>query len=362
MTETPVETKARKFPCEACGAAVVWSPGASALKCPYCGAERKLPASAGEVVERPIEEALSAPADLGWGTERKTFRCARCGAKTTFEPGQAAGSCAFCGNPAVAEAPPDAQMVRPEGLLPFRVDRGAALGKFRAWISSLWLRPSDLKRKATVTGLKGVYVPFWTFDAATHSAWSADAGYYYTVNVEVVENGRTVIRQEQRVRWEPASGFLELAFDDVPVPASRGLEPGLSASIEPFPTKELVAYEPAYLSGFLAEEYAIGAREALGLAERRMSSEIEAACSREVPGDTQRNLSVSTSWSSVTCKNALLPVWIAAYEYGGKPWRFLVNGVTGRVAGKAPFSWVKVGLVVLAVATLLLLLSQAGSR
>ncbi len=358
----PVETKARKFPCSACGAAVVWSPGAAALRCPYCGAERTVPASAGEIVERPIEEALSAPHDLGWGTDRKTFQCSRCAARTTFEPGQSAGTCAFCGNPAVAEAPSDAQMVRPEGLLPFQVDRNAALGSFRSWISSLWLRPGDLKEKASVTGMKGVYVPFWTFDAATHSAWNADAGYYYTVAVEVEENGRTVVRQEQRVRWERASGFLELFFDDVPVPASRGLDRSLAASIEPFPTQGLLPYDPAYLSGFLAEEYAVGAREALGLAQERMSAEIEAACSRQVPGDTQRNLSVSTAWSGVAYKNALLPLWIAAYEYAGKPWRFLVNGVTGRIAGKAPYSPWKVGLLVLAIAAALFVLYQVGGR
>lgn len=357
-----VLTKVRRFPCDACGAAVVWSPGDAALKCPYCGAERKLPVEGREVVERPIEEALSARHDLGWGSERKTFKCSRCAARTTFEPGQTAGTCAFCGNPSVAEAPGDAEMVRPEGLLPFRVERSDALSKFRTWIGSLWLRPNDLKQKATVTGLRGVYVPFWTFDAATHSAWQAEAGFNYFVDVEVVENGRTVTRQERRVRWEPASGFLELAFDDVPVAASRGLDRSLAESIEPFPTKDLVAYEPAYLSGFLAEEYAVGAREALSSAQQRMTAEIESACVSQIPGNTYRGLSVSTSWSAVTYRNALFPVWIAAYEYASKPWRFLVNGVTGRIAGKAPFSPWKIAFLVLGIAAAFLLLSTLGGK
>ena len=61
----PVSAKARKFPCGACGADVVWHPGASALKCPYCGNETSLPTSSDEVVERPLEEALNAPRSLG---------------------------------------------------------------------------------------------------------------------------------------------------------------------------------------------------------------------------------------------------------------------------------------------------------
>ena len=81
-------------------------------------------------------------------------------------------------------------MVRPEGLLPFRVDRNAAAGKFRQWLSGLWFRPSDLSAKSSLSELAGVYVPFWTFDAATHSLWTAEAGYDYQVAVQVEENGR----------------------------------------------------------------------------------------------------------------------------------------------------------------------------
>ncbi len=350
-----IEAKVRKFPCGKCGADVVWNPGAAALKCPYCGAERPIPTSPGEIHEHPIEEALRAPRDLGWGAERKAVKCSRCGAVTTLDAGVAASSCAFCGTPAVVEAPSDGKMVRPEGLLPFRVDRNGAAGKFRAWTQALWFRPNDLKKKSSVTGLSGVYVPFWTFDAATHSSWSAEAGFYYYVDVEVLENGRTVVRREQRVRWELAEGVLEKFFDDLPVEASRGLERSLAEAIEPFPTHELVPYEPSYLSGFLAEEYAVDVEDALRIARDRMAVEIRAACAAAVPGDTQRNLQVQTAWSSVAYKNALLPLWIAAYDYAGTPYRFLVNGVTGKVSGKAPWSWVKISLAFLALLGVILI-------
>ena len=42
-----------------------------------------------------------------------------------------------------------------------------------------------------------------------------------------------------------------------------------------------------------------------------------------------------------TFKHVLLPVWVAAYIFRGKTWRFLVNGQTGEVQGEAPLSWVK---------------------
>jgi endogenous inhibitor of DNA gyrase (YacG/DUF329 family) len=354
----PASTQVRKVACAGCGAAVVWSPGASALVCPYCGLKRELPAAPDVVKERPIEEGLARPAALGWGTERRAVSCPKCGATSTRDPGQAAGSCPFCGTPEVVDAPPSAAMVRPEGLLAFRIPREEAVRTFRTWLAGLWLRPGDLKSKAALTALRGVYVPFWTFDALTHSAWTAEAGFHYQVPVNVVENGRTVTRMETRTRWEPASGILEKAFDDVPVPASQGVPPELARGIEPFPTAGLVPYEPGYLSGFLAEENAVPIAEALAAARARMDAALREACGREVPGDTYRNLDVRTEYSGVSYKNGLLPIWIAAYRYGAKSYRYLVNGVTGRAHGTAPFSPLKIALLVIAALFLLVLFAS----
>ncbi|MEO6325456.1 MAG: zinc ribbon domain-containing protein [Thermoanaerobaculia bacterium] len=352
------ESKARNFPCAACGADVLWDPSAASLKCPYCGAVRALPASAATLVEHPIDEALRAPREVGWGAARKAVKCGRCGAVTTFAVGVSAAACAFCGASAVIESPLNATMVRPEGLLAFAVDRNNAVGKFRTWISGLWFRPNALKSQSSVTGMSGVYVPYWTFDAATRSAWTAEAGFHYQVQVQAVENGQTVMRSETRTRWEPAEGMLDRLFDDVAVEASKGLTRSLAESIEPFPTAALVPYEPAYLAGFLAEEYALGVHDAVAIARQRMADEIRAACAAAVPGDTYRDLEVHTDYAGVSYKNALLPIWIAAYQYAGKPYRFLVNGVTGKVAGEAPYSWVKITLAVLAALVLLAVFSS----
>jgi hypothetical protein len=362
MTAEALQAKARKFPCEGCGADLRWEPGVTALQCPYCGMAKSVAIPTGEVTEKEVDAALRAPRNLGWGAERKVIVCKRCGAHTTLEPHVSASSCAFCGTTAVVEAPPDPNVVRPEGLVPFRITRESALQSFRKWLHSLWLRPSDLKSSTRVESIKGAYIPFWTFDAATHSHWTAEAGYYYYVDVRVQENGRTVTKRERRIRWESAAGNLELFFDDVPVPASRGADTSLCQSIEPFPTAELTPYDPSFLSGFLAEENAIDLPEALESAKNRMRDEVRAACANQVPGDTHRNLVVHTNFSALAYKNALLPLWIAAYDYKGKPYRFLVNGATGKCAGTAPWSWVKITLLILTILTVvLIILSVAGN-
>jgi predicted RNA-binding Zn-ribbon protein involved in translation (DUF1610 family) len=363
MTAEPItQAKVRKFPCDACGADLRWEPGATSLACPYCGAQKSVMPSAELIREKAVDVALRAPRDLGWGAERKVILCKRCGAHTTLEPHVASSSCAFCGTTAVVEAPANASVVRPEGLLPFRVTKDAAISQFRDWLGRLWLRPNDLKSSSRVAKMQGAYIPFWTFDAATNSWWTAEAGYYYYVDVRVQENGRTVTRKEQRIRWEHASGTLQKFFDDVPVPASRGLDADLCRGIEPFPTADLTPYEPSYLSGFLAEENAVDLPEALESAKERMRDAIRSACASEVPGDTHRNLEVETQFSALAYKNALLPIWVSAYEYHQKPYRFLVNGVTGKCTGTAPWSWIKVTLLVLTILIIaMIVLYAAGS-
>ncbi len=353
-----VAAELRKFPCPQCGAEVNWDPRRARLRCGYCGFERAValpaaPASSAPeatdaarfavpaIAEQDLESGLARPADLGWGAERKAVRCTKCGAVETFEPGVAARNCAFCGTAAVVAAPPDPDLVRPAGVLPFAVERNEALQRFRGWLASLWFRPNDLGRRAALTGIQGVYVPVWTFDADSRSRWSADSGTRHGAG------------KNARVTWRPVSGVLEHRFDDLPVPASRGLDAATARALEPFPTDRLARYDPGYLAGFFAEEYAVGLAEAHATARARMDDTLRRACRAEVPGDECRNLRVETVYADWQYKSGLVPVWIAAYEYAGRSFRYVVNGVTAKATGTAPWSWVKIAAAILAALVVL---------
>ena len=47
------------------------------------------------------------------------------------------------------------------------------------------------------------------------------------------------------------------------------------------------------------------------------------------------------------------------YVYGGTSYQVLVNGVTGTTAGSHPWSWIKVTLLVLALAIVAIILIYA---
>ncbi len=180
--------------------------------------------------------------------------------------------------------------------------------------------------------------------------WTAESGYYYYETETYTDaNGRQQTRQVQKVRWEPSAGALDHFFDDELVPASRGVQPEMLRQIEPFPsTTELVPYNAGFLSGWVVERYQIDLVAAAKLSRDRMEREMYALCAAQVPGDTHRNLEVETDYSGQTFKHILVPIWLLIYNYGAQHYQVVINGYTGRIAGKYPKSWVKILFAVLA--------------
>ena len=50
------------------------------------------------------------------------------------------------------------------------------------------------------------------------------------------------------------------------------------------------------------------------------------------------------------------PIWLLNYQYGGTTYRIVANGVTGALAGKYPKSWIKIGLLVIAILIVMLII------
>src|SRR5690606_11042510 len=214
-----------KHACPACGAQAEWNPGKQKLICPFCGTESpyKFDVSTGRVEEIDLVTALrELPSqDRGWQTERRSVKCQSCHAVMIFDPSRVGQNCEFCGSPALVSYDEIKAPIRPQGVLPFRVDRNQVRDDIRKWWRSKWLAPGRLSKAALVDTVHSLYIPYWTFDAAVHCPWQAEAGHYYYVNVEGTDrNGRRVVRRERRTRWEHAAGAIDHFFDDDPVPGT----------------------------------------------------------------------------------------------------------------------------------------------
>ncbi|MCC6407581.1 MAG: zinc ribbon domain-containing protein [Planctomycetes bacterium] len=350
--DTPQAAPSAKvdFRCPDCGAPMTWNPDADALACEYCGKSMPVPRQEAQIVERPLEHAGAAA--RGLGVEVRAVRCGTCGAIFDFASTLTSASCVFCGSGNVLAQEANRNALRPESLIPLDVGREAAEASFKKWIRGLWFRPDALKELARFDAV-GVYVPCWTFDANVHSDWSADAGYYYyeTQMVPVMRNGRMrmEMRQVQKVRWVPAWGQRDDAYDDLLVHASKGLPEALAKKLGAFDTKALVPYRPEYLAGWRAEEYQLDLADAWTLAKERIVATQQSRCSGDVPGDTQRSLRVQNDVRDVRWKHILLPIWSLSYQHASKRYTVLIHGQNGRVEGEAPLSWLKILLLVFAI-------------
>ncbi len=361
----------RKFPCPSCGAPeMAWDAVAQALKCPYCQHVHPIAAQEGSqgIVEHDLQAGLSMATQRGFGATTRTVNCKTCGATVAFGGQSISTRCDFCGSPHVLEQESNRNLIRPESMLPFAVDQGRARIMFSEWIGSLWFRPSDLKKKASVGEINGVYIPYWTFDAWVSSSWTAQAGHDYQEQEQYWgkdANGNNVqmTRMVTKTRWQPAWGSRQDHHDDVLVCAGRGLPEALVQQLHGFELSQLRPYDPGFLSGWRAEEYAVDLNEGWGQGLKRIEAAQQQRCHSDVRADRVANLNVVNQFGQEKFKHILLPIWIASYRYNDKVFRFLINGQNGQVRGEAPYSWVKIfffSVFVLMVVSLICLLTQGN--
>lgn len=353
-TATPAPSGApSRFPCAQCGAALEFSPGAQSLKCEHCGHENEIPKPVDIVVEQDFRAALDELASRQETQESIDVSCESCGAQVHGLEQRTSTKCPFCGSPIVATGL-SRRLIKPHALLPFKIAGRQATDSFLKWLGGLWFAPGDLKKSAAVDGrLTGLYLPAWTYDADTTTQYTGQRGdaYYVTVPYTTKVNGRSVtrMRQERRIRWSSAAGTVFNRFDDLIVVASDSLPRRMVEDLEPWDLPSLVPYDDAYLSGFGAESYKTDLREGFDLAQKQMKPAIEMSIRRDIGGDEQRISSTRTRHDNIRFKHILLPLWVAAYRYRRKVYRFLVNARTGEVRGDRPYSALKITCATIAV-------------
>ncbi|MCX7645919.1 MAG: primosomal protein N' (replication factor Y) - superfamily II helicase, partial [Rhodobacteraceae bacterium] len=358
-----------RFPCPACGADLRFDPASGDLACDHCGRHEALGQT--HPGERIREIDIRAGLDSGLPDSdielARWSRCPNCGAQVEFDPAVHALDCPFCATPVVADTG-ETRRIKPRGVVPFALTERQARAAMTAWLGSLWFAPDGLMEYARKgRSMQGIYVPFWTFDADTKSTYTGRRGDAYT-DTELVTvrdaqgRSRTERRNVTRIRWTPASGRVARFFDDVLVLASRSLPQGHTDALTPWDLSRLVPYQPEYLAGFRAEGYTVPLEEGLKEARAYMDRMIERDVRFDIGGDRQEIHSIETQVSDVTFKHILLPVWLAAYRFRGRSYRFVVNGQTGKVKGERPWSAVKLFLFGLLIAVLTALALYVADR
>jgi len=335
--------------CPECGAYLRFDPDTTGLKCPYCASEVPIVQEEIRVEEWDYHKHIT---DMEYQSDIReilTVKCTECGAEISLPANVTADVCPYCATSLVAEKTVSKKAIKPRYLLAFGETSKKTNDLFKSWLRGLWFAPGDLKKYARADdAIKGIYTPYWTFDADTVTHYTGARGDYYLepAPVTAVRNGKMVTetRMVQKIRWTPASGSVFLRFDDLLVLGSKSLPPNYAKSLEPWDLDNLVGYDDRYLSGFMSESYQIGPRDGFEMGKARMEPAILAAIKADIGGNVQQIHSLGADYDNIRFKHILLPVWIRSYRFRNKLYRFLVNARTGEVQGDRPWSTIKIVL------------------
>ena len=326
----------QEYKCPCCGGVIEFDAKSQNMKCPYCDTEYEVEtlASYDEELHREPRDSMQWDTQPGGTWEEgetdglRVYVCKSCGGEIVGDETVGATTCPFCDNPIVVTGQ-FAGDLKPDYVIPFKVDKRTAIEALKKHYSGKKLLPKAFQDENHLEEIKGVYVPFWLFDAeaeadvrykATRTRFWSDSRYNYT------ETGYYSVTR---------SGSL--GFARVPVDGSTKMDDTLMESIEPFDFGEAVDFRTAYLSGYLADKYDVDADSSIARANERIRRSTEDAFRETVRGyDSVVTEKVAVDLKSGTAKYAMYPVWLLQTNWDGKKYTFAMNGQTGKFVGDLP--------------------------
>ena len=328
-----------EYKCPSCGGAIEFDSHSQKMKCPYCDTEFDL-----ETLKK-YDEQLSKEAEQkddisDWQTDpgkqwqegetdgMNVYTCKSCGGEIVSDENTGATSCPYCGNPVILTERFRGAL-RPDMVIPFKLDKKAAKEAYYKHIKGRPLLPKVFRRENHIDEIKGIYVPFWLFDADV----AADARYKATK----VRTWSDSDYDYTETSYYSVDRSGNMSFVSVPVDGSSRMPDDLMESIEPYKVADAVEFQTAYLSGYLADKYDVDAQQSTDRARERMKESAQDVLRDTVKGYASvipENTNVRISGGDA--KYALYPVWILNTTWRGKKYIFAMNGQTGRMTGDLP--------------------------
>ena len=326
----------QEYKCPNCGGAIAFDSTIQKLKCPYCDSEFELEALAGydEALDKEPADGMSWETNAGGQWQEgetdglRSYVCKSCGGEIIGDETTGATSCPFCGNPVVMMGQFSGAL-KPDVVIPFKLDKKAAKAALNRHYGGKKLLPKVFRDQNHIEEVKGVYVPFWLFEA------DADVNVRYQAT-------RSRSWDDDKYRYTETSFFSvvrggSIGFEHVPVDGSAKMDDALMESIEPYDFSEAVNFQTAYLAGYLADKYDVDASQSVNRANERIRTSANDAFAATVQGYTSVTPeATSIRLNSGRTKYALLPVWLLNTKWKGKTYTFAMNGQTGKLVGDLP--------------------------
>lgn len=327
----------QEYKCPCCGGAIEFDSSLQKMKCPYCDTEFEMEAL--KAYDLTLDEQQD---NMQWENESGTeytaeeaesdglrhYVCNSCGGEILGDATTAATSCPYCGNPVVMMNQ-FSGMLKPDYVIPFKVDKNAAKEALNKHLEGKTLLPKVFKNQNHIDEIKGIYVPFWFYDSDV----SADIRYKAT-KVRIWEDAKN---QYTETTYFGINRAGSIAFQNVPVDGSQKMDDAAMESIEPFDFSEAVDFQTAYLAGYLADKYDVSESDCVTRANARIKASTEESFKKTVVGyDSVAVERSSVSLSNNKAKYVLCPVWLLNTTWNNQQYTFAMNGQTGKFVGNLP--------------------------
>lgn len=249
------------------------------------------------------------------------YTCKSCGVEVLADKATSMDFCIYCGSEEILKERILSDRA-PNYIIPFRIDKEAAIAGFKKLIKGKLLLPRRFKK---IENISGVYIPFWAYDleangevefeASDEKRWK-DSKYKY----------KKVDRYSMR-----KSGHFD--FMKVMADASSRFPDDLINSLEPYDYNGLVPYNYSYLSGYLVEKYDVDEIAGLKLVTGKTCDTAVELMRKTVGHENQKVINNGIRVSSRYTHYILLPVWMLNVKHKDKTITFAMNGQTGKAIG-----------------------------
>ena len=324
-----------EYKCPCCAGAIEFNTQVQKMKCPYCDTEFEMEA----LLAYDQDLSTDGNDQMDWNSEAaewqegetdgmRVYSCQSCGGEIIADENTAATSCPYCDNPVVMMGQFKGAL-KPEFVIPFKVDKAAAVAGLKNHLMGKKFLPKVFKDQNHLDEVKGVYVPFWLFDS------DAEGGVRYRCT-------RTFTRTEGNYRVTETQYFSvyregQIAFDHVPVDGSTKMPDDLMESVGPFDFKDAVPFQTAYLAGYLADKYDVQSQDTIDRANQRVKESVDDVFRNTVQGyESVIKEGDNLRLHNATAKYALYPVWVLHTSWNGQNYLFGMNGQTGKFVGNLP--------------------------
>jgi len=306
------------------------------MKCPYCDTEFEVETlrSYDDELKNDTGDDMKWDASAGGDWQEgetdgmRIYVCKSCGGEIVADETTGATSCPYCSNPVVMMGQFSGAL-RPDFVIPFKLDKNDAKEALKKHYQGKRLLPKAFKDENHIDEVKGVYVPFWLFDA--------DANAHIRYKASKVRTWSTSSYRYTETSFFSVIRGGSIGYERIPVDGSSKMDDALMESVEPFIFDDAKDFQTAYLAGYLADKYDVDSDQSIARANERIKRSTEEAFASTVVGySTVVPESTNISLENGRARYALYPVWILNTTWKDKKYTFAMNGQTGKIAGDLP--------------------------